>query len=486
MPFNSSTFLIFFATAYPLYLICRTRPRLQNAVLLGASYVFYGYFQWRFLALLVASTLVDFVLSLAIARRDAKTPDRQRERKLLVTASIVLNLALLGFFKYFNFFSESVTALLNAFGMRADPFTLNLLLPLGISFYTFQKLSYVIDVYRGKLAATTSLLDFALYAAYFPQIAAGPIERAGQLMPQIARARKVTAGQVEAGLFLILWGFFKKLVVADNLALVANAVFDQPQGSAGLDVVVAVVAFAFQIYGDFSGYTDIARGISMLLGFQPTLNFKLPYFSRSIPEFWKRWHISLSNWLTDYVYTPLTKTKAIRLPWYHKLLVSLFITFVVSGLWHGAAWTYVVWGALHGVYMMASVSGQSWRRRIVTALGLSRLPEFHGVLQISWTFALVCLTYVFFRANSLADAFTLLGALMDFTALGMKDIDAVASIALFAGPLLTVDAAMARSGDLLALPKMPGVIRAPVYGVLACWIMLFGFAESMQFIYFQF
>lgn len=487
MPFNSSTFLTFFSIFYPLYLSLSGRGRAQNVLLLVSSYVFYGFFQWKFLVLLVLSTLVEYLIASAIGRIQTGTAADTSRRTQLVTASVAFNLALLGAFKYFNFFAENVAALLRAFGMGADTVTLDVLLPLGISFYTFQKLSYTIDVYRGKVSPTTDVIDFALYVAYFPHIAAGPIERAAHFLPQIARGRRVTPGQVEAGLYLILWGFFKKLVVADNVALVANAVFDHPGGQSGVNVAVAVVAFAVQVYGDFSGYTDIARGVSMLLGFDPALNFKLPYFASSIPEFWKRWHISLSNWLTDYVYAPLTKSRLIPLHWYSKLLVSLLITFLVSGLWHGANWTYVAWGGLHGAYMMLSVALQKQRKHWVRRTGLARWPATHRALQVSFTFALVCVTYIFFRAHSLTDALTLCRSLVDpsrLTSAGARD--AALTLAFFSLPVLVADLWQDASRDLLAIPKLPGPIRIAVYSGLVSAILIFGVTESMQFIYFRF
>jgi alginate O-acetyltransferase complex protein AlgI len=487
MPFNSATFLVFFSILYPLYLLLRSHGRAQNLLLLVGSYVFYGFFQPAFVALLIVSTMVDYFLASAMGRAESGTVDGARRRKRLVVTSVVFNLAVLGVFKYFNFFAENVAAVLRALGMTADAFTLNVLLPLGISFYTFQKLSYTIDVYRGKVSPTTNPVDLALFVAYFPHVAAGPIERASHFLPQLARARHVTAGQVEAGLFLILWGFFKKVVVADNVALLVNAVFDQPGGQGSVNVAVAVVAFAVQVYGDFSGYTDIARGLSMLLGFDPTLNFKLPYFARSIPEFWKRWHISLSNWLTDYVYTPLTKTTLIPLHWYYKLLVSLLLTFLISGLWHGANWTFVVWGGLHGVYMMCSVTFQAHRRRWVRWLRLDRWPAGHQALQTVFTFALVCVTYIFFRANSLGDATTLCLALIDpshLTSEGARQ--ALATLLFFGVPVIVIDSYQHSTRDLLSVPKLPGAVRLPVYTALLAGILIFGVTESMQFIYFRF
>jgi alginate O-acetyltransferase complex protein AlgI len=308
--FNSFAFFLFFVVVYVLHLLlaklfARKRVKLQNLLLLVASYIFYGSWDWRFLSLIAISTLSDFVIGKSLGRVSDLTPAGRSRRKMLLACSVVVNLTILGFFKYFGFFAASAIDLLKFTGMRVNPLTLNVILPVGISFYTFQTMSYTIDIYRKRLQPTHSLLDFAVFVAFFPQLVAGPIERAANLLPQFARPRYIRVEQVNAGLFLILWGFYKKVVIADNVALIADQIFDHYTEYAGLDILLGVLAFSIQIYGDFSGYSDIARGLSRLMGFELLVNFRLPTFAVNPSDFWSRWHISLSSWLRDYLYIPL-------------------------------------------------------------------------------------------------------------------------------------------------------------------------------------
>ena len=345
MQFNSTIFPLFFAAVYAIYLLMGSRRfRAQNAWLLASSYAFYGYWDPRFLALLALSTVVDYV----IGRRLEATED-ERARKRLVTLSVLVNLGVLGFFKYFGFFVESTAALLDTMGLPANVKTLEILLPVGISFYTFQTLSYTIDVYRRAMPATRDLLGFALFVSFFPQLVAGPIERASRLLPQILAPRTVTATKVQAGLWLLVWGYFKKTVIADQAAMIANPLFDGDWSTlTGLEPLTAVLAFTIHIYCDFSGYSDIARGLAKLMGFDFLLNFRLPYLATGPSDFWLRWHVSLSTWLRDYLYIPLGGNRGGTLLTYR----NMFLVMALGGLWHGAAWPYVLWGSYHGVLLV--------------------------------------------------------------------------------------------------------------------------------------
>src|SRR5689334_10694399 len=342
MVFNSLHFLVFFLIVLSAYHLLSHRR--QNWLLLVASYYFYAAWDWRFLGLLIASTLIDYVCALAIDR--AENP---RRRKLLLTLSLGFNLSMLGFFKYFNFFAGSLHGLFALAGWQLDFFTLKVLLPIGISFYTFMTMSYVIDVYRREITPTRNLLEFAVFIAYFPHLVAGPILRASKLLWQVERPRTVTREQVVEGLWLIAWGLFMKVFVADNLGHIVDAVFTPGHVLAGPDVLLAVYAFAFQIYGDFSGYSDIARGTSKLMGIDLTVNFLFPYFVTSPQAFWRNWHISLSTWLRDYLYIPLGGNRGSA--WQTRR--NLMITMVLGGLWHGAAWSFVIWGAYQGALLIA-------------------------------------------------------------------------------------------------------------------------------------
>ncbi|MEC4985962.1 MAG: MBOAT family O-acyltransferase, partial [Oscillatoria sp. PMC 1076.18] len=324
----------------------------------------------------------------------SQTANLQR-RKLLLTVSLLTNLSILGFFKYFNFFVDSLIQLFNWLGIAADPLTLNIILPVGISFYTFQTLSYTIDVYRGKLIPAKNLLDFAVYVAFFPQLVAGPIERAENFLPQVTHPRKLNLAQINAGLFLILWGYFKKVVIADNIGLIANAVFNDYTDYQGIDVIIGILAFTVQIYGDFSGYSDIARGISKLMGFELMVNFKLPFFALNPSDFWARWHISLSTWLRDYLYIPLGGNRQGTFNTYR----NLGITMLLGGLWHGAAWNFVIWGAYHGLILIIYRIVSRKREHLDPWSGKYSYPYILAKMLLM--FILANLGWVIFRCVSL-------------------------------------------------------------------------------------
>ena len=395
MSFISPEFVIFFSLIVPIFYL--TPQRQRWLLLLIASYGFYAFGSPFYLPLIMISTLVDYVAARGIA---ASEDTRIRQRWLFLSLSI--NLGLLFVFKYYNFFNDALGAGLGAIGLSSGLPTFELLLPVGISFYTFQSLSYTIDVYRGKLQPENHLGIMATFVAFFPQLVAGPIERATNLLPQFRQQQFWSDARVILGLRQMLWGFFKKVVIADRLAIYVNTVYNQPQDQPGQILILATVFFAFQIYCDFSGYSDIAIGAARILGYDLMQNFRQPYMARSVREFWARWHISLSTWFRDYVYIPLGGNRVS----FRRNLLNLMIVFLVSGLWHGAGWTFLLWGALHGLFVVAEALAQ---RR-----GLRLLPQSAWLPRVLWTFSLICLTWIFFRANSIEDAFLILGGLLRF------------------------------------------------------------------------
>lgn len=388
MLFNSITFFIFLPTVFILYwFVFKNSLKARNLLLLVASYVFYGWWDYRFLTLIVASTLVDFVLGILLTKNK-----NDSNRKLLLLISITFNLGLLGFFKYCNFFIASWVDAWALVGVDMQVSTLRVILPVGISFYTFQTLSYTIDVYRKKLTATKNIVSFATYVAFFPQLVAGPIERAIHLLPQFSKIKKFDFEFAKRGINLIIWGLFKKIVVADNCAYFVNQIFENPTGFSPAELWIGVILFSFQIYGDFSGYSDIAIGVSRLFGFDLMTNFKFPYFSRNIGEFWRRWHISLSTWFRDYLYIPLGGSKGNL--W--QQIRNVFIIFVVSGFWHGANWTYIVWGFIHASLFLPLLLNNKNRKY---ASGHDfKLKDGFSILI---TFIVVTFAWVFFRADNL-------------------------------------------------------------------------------------
>ena len=490
MVFNSVQFVAFFLVVYALY---RVVPhRAQNLLLLVASYYFYAAWDWRFLGLLIASTLVDYTCGRYIASHES-----HRQRKIALLASLTFNLSMLGFFKYFNFFAENLSALFALVGWRADVFTLHVLLPIGISFYTFITMSYVIDVYRRDIQPTRDLLEYAVFVAYFPHLVAGPILRASVLLPQIARPRTITREQVTEGLWLIGWGLFKKMFVADNLARIADAVF-APAGHPGsLAVLAGTAAFAFQIYGDFSGYSDIARGTSKLMGIELNINFLFPYFVRTPQEFWRHWHISLSTWLRDYLFLPVSYALSRRLDGVRWLGLrdevwiycgATLVTMLLGGLWHGAAWNFVLWGGYQGLLLVtfrivATLRGRRRRKPRVETLG-SRLA---GAAAVTGMFLLTCYGWLIFRSKSLSQVAGLTGGLLGgFAGSGAALADYGLALLFYTLPLLAVHAFEARRSDLMVVLKWPVLLRYTVYAALFYLTLLFGDFAGAKFIYFQF
>ena len=469
MIFNSLQYAAFL----PLVVLVhwRLRRRGQLWLLLVASYVFYGWWDARFLALIAASTLLDFTIGLRIGATD----DERRRRQLLAT-SLVANLGILAVFKYHGFFVDSAVDALATLGWDTSGPTLRILLPVGISFYTFQTISYSFDVYRRRIEPTRDLLAFAVFVAFFPQLVAGPIERARHLLPQFRDERRPPdRGALVSALALVGQGLVKKVVIADGLAPYVDDAFSRSDTAGAAALTVGVVCFAFQIYGDFSGYTDIARGSARLLGVSLMENFRQPYLARSITEFWHDWHISLSTWLRDYLYVPLGGNRRGRWTTYRNLLVTM----VLGGLWHGAAWTFVLWGAFHGLLLAGHRA--SGRRR-AEASGVPGVRELPAVLG---TFALVCVGWVLFRAVSLDQALEVLGGIAGLRP-GPLDVDAVVSLAVLGGAAIALDVAQRRTASEVPVLRWPAVPAGAVAGAAVVALVVFSGGAPVPFIYFQF
>ncbi len=466
MLFNSDAFLKFFGAFLLLFYLCRNDLRARNILIVAASYFFYGWWEYRLLSLLVFTSLLDFFVGAALERTD---PIGQR--KALVCLSVAANLSLLGFFKYYDFFVESLAALLTRLDIPFHARTLNLILPVGISFYTFQSMSYIIDVYRRQIAASRRLVNFLAYVSFFPQLVAGPIERAAHLLPQFDRTLTITRSMLEEGLWLILWGLFKKVVLADNLAPLVEMVYQNPADS-GPIVVLGTVAFAFQIYCDFSGYSDIARGTARTLGFDILFNFNLPYLATSLREFWQRWHISLSTWLRDYLYISLGGNR--KSP--GRTYFNLLMTMLLGGLWHGAAWNFVLWGLWHGGGLMVC---RFWRERRGSRPGLPAI--------MAWPITLLFVLYgwLLFRADSWEQICLLTGALGDWsTPVWLKSY--LINLVVFTLPLVGMELWQAKAKTLLAPLALARWRPALLQGLLLLAIALFWEKDSTPFIYFQF
>jgi alginate O-acetyltransferase complex protein AlgI len=474
--FNSLQFLWFFAIVYAAYrvlpaVISAARAhRGQNWLLLVASYYFYAAWDARFLALLLASTVVDYVCGRAMG-----TVADPKKRRLILTASIAFNLSMLGFFKYFNFFAGSLQALFAAVGWQLDFVTIRVLLPIGISFYTFVTMSYVIDVYRREIEPTRNFVDFAVFVAYFPHLVAGPILRATALLPQIAHQRRVSRQQMRDGAWLIAWGFFQKVFVADNLAPLASHVFAADAHPAGVNVLLGVYAFAFQIYGDFAGYSNIARGTSKWMGIELIENFRFPYLVLTPSAFWRNWHISLSTWLRDYLYIPLGGNRGAP----GRTRRNLLITMLLGGLWHGAAWTFLLWGLYQGLLLIAY-------RPFEPAFAALR-SRAGRVAAWFVMFHLTCFGWLIFRAASLRQLASLTRRVaLEFDPRAADVNGLLVPMLLFVVPLLVVHALEARADDLLLVPRLRLPLRYTIYAATFYLIFLFGNFGGADFIYFQF
>jgi alginate O-acetyltransferase complex protein AlgI len=488
MLFNSLHFLVFFPVVLGLYFGLPQRWRAP--LLLLASYYFYLSWKPVYGLLLAATTLLDYLSGVRMSR--LATPAQRRPWLYL---SLVSNLGTLFIFKYFNFFRDAAAELAAALHLPFVGPTLALALPVGVSFYTFQSVAYIVDVYKGRLEAEQNLGRFALFVAFWPQLVAGPIERGGQMLPQFRERHVFDYSRVASGLRLMAWGMFKKVVIADRLAQLVNPIFDHPQQYNALALLLAVVGFTGQIYTDFSGYTDLARGAARVLGYQLVLNFRQPYFAASVGDFWRRWHISLSAWFRDYVYIPLGGSRRSRA----RTQLNVLIVFFLSGLWHGASWTFVLWGVLHGTYLVVESLTQPLRATLAQRLGLATWPRLRYALGLATTLALVAYAWIFFRANSLADAFYIGTHLFQgWGQLTPREVvvtigrffqtvpTEVAVTAAAVGVLLVVDLCLERPLLAMRWRQAPAPVRWAGYFALLLAILLGGVFNNSQFIYFQF
>lgn len=466
MQFDTYIYALFLPVVFLIYWWLRKRLTWQNAFLLAASYVFYGWWDWRFLGLILITTLTTFFTALPIGGNS-----RRAVRRGFVAANVVVNLGILATFKYFNFFADALRDLLGALGLHADWPTLNILLPVGISFYTFQAISYTIDVYRGKTKATRQLLPFMTYIAFFPQLVAGPIERADHLMPQLTSPRRFDYGQAVTGMRQILWGLAKKVLIANTMGNYLDTMLYNPLAMNAWTIVLAAILFAIQIYADFSGYSDIAIGSARLLGIELVANFRYPYFSRSMREFWQRWHISLMSWFREYVYIPLGGSR--RGKW--RTCLNIMVVFALSGLWHGADATFVIWGTVNGLMLLPSVF---MSRRETTAHASWRdLPRCLGV------FTLAAIMFLIFRANNLDH----LGQMCHTLAYGnWAALPMGLSAMLYIAPFVVVEWLGRKQEFPLKHLPLPTAVRWLIYWGLSLAILFSSTHDTQQFIYFQF
>lgn len=478
MLFNSIQFAFFLPIIFVLYWSFNKKPlRIQNILLLIASYYFYSCWNWKFLFLLVFSTLLDYISGLKI-----EESKNDRVRKFWFWFSIVLNLSFLAVFKYYNFFAESFADLLTNFGFYVDVWTLQIILPVGISFYTFHGLSYVIDVYKNRIRAEKNFVDYSVFVSFFPLLVAGPIERATHLLPQIKSQRIFNYRQVIDGLRQILWGLFKKVVIADQCAEYANLIFNNYPEYAGSTLLVGGIFFAFQIYGDFSGYSDIALGVSRMLGIELLKNFNFPYFSRDIAEFWRRWHISLSTWFRDYIYIPLGGSSVGNL----KKIRNTLIIFLISGFWHGANWTFVAWGFLNALYIIPLIVLKKNRNNISIVAFDSKFPTFSEFGSIILTFFLTVIAWIFFRSNNISMAVDYLSNIFSksfFTIPQILPIIASVFIVFF----IYIEWIGRRSRYALQslMINRSRLVRWSFYFLLISCVLFFS-GKQEEFIYFQF
>jgi D-alanyl-lipoteichoic acid acyltransferase DltB (MBOAT superfamily) len=489
MLFNSLEFIIFFIGVTTVYFLIP--HRLRWILLLGSSYYFYGSWNSKYLILIIISTLIDYFAGIMMGEEEEK----DKRRKYLIL-SLISNLGMLFVFKYFNFFIGNINEVFKIFSLDFRAPGLRLLLPVGISFYTFQTLSYTFDVYRGTRKAEKHLGLFATYVAFFPQLVAGPIESSTNLLPQFKKKMDFDYIRMTEGLKFMIWGLFKKVVVADRTAIVVNNIYNDVNNHSGLTLLVASVFFGFQIYCDFSGYSDIAIGSAKVLGFDLIENFKIPYYSKSISEFWRRWHISLGKWFKDYLYISLGGNKVSK----YKLYKNLMIVFLVSGLWHGASWNFIIWGALHGFYIVIDISTRNQRKEFYEKIGLTKYPRLKNFIHVGCTFSLVTFSWIFFRANTLKDAlyiithiFSNIESYTTFNGI-YRSLDALNAgkvgfvVTLLSIGIMELFHLKSRSKKICDLLKTkPTYLRWSVYYSLMLWMIMFGvFEGASEFIYFQF
>jgi len=482
MLFNSLSFAIFLPIVFFIYwLSIKNSHKYQNIILLISSYLFYSFWDWRFLFLLAFSTLLDYFTGLKIFSSQGKW------RKIWLWISVGTNLGFLGFFKYYNFFIESFSQVLTSVGLQANVSSLNLILPVGISFYTFHGLSYVFDIYYKRIYPTKNFVQYSLFVSFFPLLVAGPIERATHLLPQVKRLRVFKARQAVDGLRQFLWGLFKKVVIADSCAEYANVIFNNSGDYHGMTLFLGALLFTFQIYGDFSGYTDMALGTARLFGIELIKNFNYPYFSRNIAEFWRRWHISLSSWFRDYLYIPLGGSRVSTL----KKIRNTFIIFLVSGFWHGANWTFIFWGGLNALFIVPDIIFKSKKPFTnVVAQGRS-LPNVIEVFQLTSTFLITVCAWIFFRAESLNHAFTYISdmfSVRDLNPFKFPEIGkSIVSVMLIV-PFIAVEWIGRENNYALETIglKWSRLARWTFYGVIIFFIGMYMHVGGSEFIYFQF
>jgi alginate O-acetyltransferase complex protein AlgI len=475
MLFNSFIFAIFLPIVFVGYWALQRAPlRWQNLWLLIASYIFYGWWDWRFLCLLAFNSTVDFL----IAQQLEKT-EQPLQRKLLLALSIAMNLGILGFFKYYNFFIESFVAASAQLGFQANLSTLNIILPAGISFYTFQTMSYTIDVYRRHMQPTRDWIAFFSYLSFFPQLVAGPIERATHLLPQFLNPRTFDSARARDGLRLMLWGLFKKVVIADNLAAAVDDIFTRYEQHSGATLALGTLFFAIQIYCDFSGYSEIAVGSARLFGFDIMRNFAYPYFSRDMGEFWRRWHISLSTWFRDYLYFPLGGSRGVSAV---RHLLNLMITFAVSGFWHGANWTYVIWGCLNGLYYLPLVLSNRHKQHTEIVAAGRWFPTLRETLQMAATFGLTLFAWVFFRASSFTHAVDFLTRMATASWSEMEYKRSLSYVVV----VLAIEWVQREKQHPLQIEQWPVAVRWLMYYLLLVALFFYGKTGHVPFIYFQF
>lgn len=478
MVFTSGHFFFFFLFFYLCYFVSQKHLQTQNATLLAASYFFYGFWDYRFLGLILISTFVDYFAAQFIHRNKKKQLDKKAFYWLLL--SILVNLGILGFFKYYNFFAESLTQLFSVFDVTISAFTIDIILPVGISFYTFQTMSYSIDVYRGRQKPTQSPLNFALFVSFFPQLMAGPIERARSLLPQIENTRTISYESFRHGGWLILWGVFKKVYIADNLAPYVYWATQKGGAQTSLDIYLAMVAFSFQIYCDFSGYSDMARGLARLMGFNLRVNFNLPFLASNPAELWRRWHITLSNWFRDYVYGSLRKLHPSPL----MNITALMLTMLLVGLWHGADWHFVFWGAAWGI----TLAVHRFLQPFISAFAKKHVLMKH---YIHWpgvilTFHIWLILCVFFVYPSLNQAFSMAAILLTHFDASQGTASDAARVLFYASPLLLVQAIQHKQGHLNILKNQSTAVRLVTYSSLLLLLWTNGAQNLNEFIYFQF
>lgn len=481
MLFNSISFAIFLPIVFFLYwFITNKNLKLQNLLLLVASYYFYACWDWRFMFLLMFSTFLDYYTGLKI-----EESKNQNLRKFWLWLSVGINLGFLGFFKYYNFFAESFAEMLQNFGLQVNPWTLKVILPVGISFYTFHGLSYVLDIYFKRIKAERNFVEYAVFVSFFPLLVAGPIERATHLLPQIKVKREFSYEKAVDGMRQILWGLFKKMVIADNCAVFANQIFANSATASGSELVLGALFFTFQIYGDFSGYSDIALGTARLFGIDLLRNFAFPYFSRDIAEFWRRWHISLSSWFRDYLYIPLGGSKGGN--WMR--IRNTFAIFLVSGFWHGANWTFIIWGFLNALFIMPSIILKTNRNNLEIVAMNKLIPSLRDVFNILLTFSLTVFAWIFFRAESVHHAIEYIVGIFNASLFTIPDVKTAAYATLILIAFFMLIEWIGREHQFALqdfLLKKPRFIRWLFYGFIILLIGLFLQTHETPFIYFQF